>query len=78
MVAGGEPAPPGPGRQGHFRRAFPAGKPFARTADKELAHAGHFHPDPGSLWINGKTCLACHREIPSGSLAVSFLHHVAK
>ncbi len=24
------------------------------------------------------TCLACHREIPDGSLAVSFLHHVAQ
>ena len=24
------------------------------------------------------TCLACHQEIPQESLAVSFLHHVAK
>ena len=24
------------------------------------------------------TCLACHHDLPEGSLAVSFLHHVAE
>lgn len=32
------------------------------VADKAKAHRAPFYPDPGSPWINNKTCGRCHRE----------------
>ncbi len=51
---------------------------------KQLATVGHHFQlsrafnkaELGRVSREG-TCMACHKEIPSGSLAVSFLHHVA-
>ncbi|MEE9603367.1 MAG: cytochrome c3 family protein, partial [Thermoguttaceae bacterium] len=35
----------------------------ARAEDKEAAHTGRaFYPDPGSPWINKKTCGPCHSD----------------
>ena len=35
----------------------------ARAEDKEAAHSGRaFYPDPGSPWINKKTCGPCHSD----------------
>lgn len=36
------------------------GNPMAKTNDE--AHAGSFYPDPGSPWVNEKTCGQCHKE----------------
>lgn len=36
------------------------GDPLAKT--KDTAHAGVFYPDPGSPWVNEKTCGLCHKE----------------
>ncbi len=35
----------------------------AAAEEKEIAHGGNaFYPDPGSPWVNEKTCKACHPE----------------
>ncbi len=36
------------------------GNPSAKI--KSVAHSGNFYPDPGSSWINVKTCGTCHKE----------------
>jgi len=33
-----------------------------KATDKEQAHGGEFYPDPGSPWVNEKTCGQCHDE----------------
>ena len=37
------------------------GNPAATT--KEDAHGGDFYPDPGSPWVNEKTCGLCHMKL---------------
>jgi len=46
-------------------RGDPAGcvvchKGDPKATDKEIAHGGEFYPDPGSPWVNQKTCGRCH------------------
>jgi len=33
-----------------------------KAEDKRSAHGGAFYPDPGSPWINERTCGSCHEE----------------
>ena len=37
------------------------GDPNEKT-DKAKAHGGEFFADPGSSWVNGKTCGQCHED----------------
>jgi hypothetical protein len=32
------------------------------TVDKQVAHGADFFPDPGSPWVNDKTCGQCHED----------------